>query len=80
MNNYRGSRFWVGRTAHNILRGLLVALAAVAASSITSAQDKKDEVASTYSSRQGLLIVFALILSRNRARAQRWSAGSSTTQ
>jgi hypothetical protein len=44
MNNYRSSRFWFGRTAHNIFRGLLVALAAVAVSSITSAQDKKDEV------------------------------------
>jgi len=45
VNNYRSSsRFWFGRTAHNIFRGLLVALAAVAVASITSAQDKKDEV------------------------------------
>jgi len=44
VNNYRSSGFWFGRTAHNIFRGLLVALAAVAVASITSAQDKKDEV------------------------------------
>jgi hypothetical protein len=44
VNNNCGKKFWGGKTAHSIIRGLLAALAMLAVSGIASAQDKKDEI------------------------------------
>jgi hypothetical protein len=42
VNNNRSGKFWYGAAVRNIVRGLLVALAALAVSGIASAQDKTD--------------------------------------
>ena len=47
MHNNCSEKFWSGRTARSIIRGLLAALAVLAVSGIASAQDnqqKKDEI------------------------------------
>jgi hypothetical protein len=50
VNNNYGKRRWGGRTTQSIIRGSMAALAALAVSSIASAQakaqDKKDEITS----------------------------------
>jgi len=43
VNNNCSEKFWGGRAARSITRGLLVALAALAVSGIASAQDKQDK-------------------------------------
>jgi hypothetical protein len=44
VNNNCSKKFWRGRAAQRITRGLLVACAFLAASGIASAQDSKDEI------------------------------------
>jgi len=41
VNNHCSKKFWGGRAAHSIIRGLLVALAVLAVSGIASAQDSR---------------------------------------
>ena len=43
MNDNCSRKFWCGRAAENIARGMLVAFAALAISGIASAQDKQDK-------------------------------------
>jgi len=44
VHNNCNEKFWSGRAARSIIRGLLAALAVLAISGITSAQDQKDEI------------------------------------
>ena len=44
MNYNCSKKFWSGRAAHSIMRGMLAAFAVLAASGVVSAQDKKDEI------------------------------------
>jgi hypothetical protein len=44
VHNNCSRKFWGGRAAYSITRGLLAALAVLAVSGIASAQDKKDEI------------------------------------
>jgi len=58
VHNNCSEKFWYGKAARSIMRGLLVALAALAVSGIASAQDKedkKDESCSTFYRTQPLL-------------------------
>jgi hypothetical protein len=44
VNNNCSKKFWGGKAAHKITRGLLAAFAVIAVSGLASAQDRKDEI------------------------------------